>query len=563
MYRLKAAILLMLIGYSLTALSAEKALFPRPAALEQDVKFWTHVYTRISGEQGFIHDDAHLNVVYETLSVPKKYTRKKRRALIKRVKAKYVAILDKLASGKRKGLSKTERRVLNLWPKKVSNKVLKAAKQRIRFQRGQSDKFREGLARANAWKPYILKILKKMQLPLEIAVLPHVESSFNHRAYSKIGAAGMWQFTRSTGKLFMRIDDVIDERMDPFLATIAAAKLLKRNHALTGTWPLALTAYNHGAAGMQRAVKTLGSDNIEHVVRKYKGRRFGFASRNFYVSFLAALDIDRNPKKYFKQLNYHPPIDYELLKMPAFVAIDSVLKALHLNPADIMESNPALSKAVWKGYKYIPKGYIFRIKRAIISRAALLAKMPTETMFAEQKNVYPARFHKVKRGQTLSQIAQKYRIRTRDLIAKNGLRNRHKIRIGQVLKVPYANNHKAIASRLSTKAVKKRVVRIVRRSAKLSTGRYRVKAGDTLSKIASRHRISSQRLLALNQLKNKHKIYPGQVLRTQAGTYTVRKGDSLGLIAQRHGKSVRTLLALNKLRNKSRIYPGQTLRLVE
>ena len=133
-------------------------------------------------------------------------------------------------------------------------------------------------------------------------MLPHVESSFNPRAYSKVGAAGLWQFMRSTGRRYMRIDGAVDDRLDPFRSTEAAAQLLAYNYRVLGTWPLALTAYNHGTAGMRRAKETLGTDDIVRIVRNYTSRTFGFASRNFYVSFLAALEIDRNPEKYFGSL---------------------------------------------------------------------------------------------------------------------------------------------------------------------------------------------------------------------------------------------------------------------
>ena len=104
---------------------------------------------------------------------------------------------------------------------------------------------------------FLKKIFKKYDLPEELIVLPHVESSFNYKAYSSAGAAGIWQFTRGTGKQYLKISYEVDERLDPILSTEAAAKLLKRNYEVLGSWPLAITAYNHGAYGMKRAVKKL------------------------------------------------------------------------------------------------------------------------------------------------------------------------------------------------------------------------------------------------------------------------------------------------------------------
>ena len=140
--------------------------------------------------------------------------------------------------------------------------------------------------------------MRKYNLPEELSVLPHVESSFQLRAYSSAGAAGIWQFTRGTGRLFMRVGYDVDERRDPILATYGAAKLLKKNYEVVGSWPLAITAYNHGLRGMQRAKKRHGT-NIVKIIENYRSRTFGFASRNFYPEFLAALHVVKNQNKWF------------------------------------------------------------------------------------------------------------------------------------------------------------------------------------------------------------------------------------------------------------------------
>ena len=181
----------------------------------------------------------------------------------------------------------------------------------MRFQLGQSDRFREGLVRSGLWQAHIEQTLADLGLPPELGVLPHVESSFNAAAYSKAGAAGMWQFMRSTGRRYMRIDSAVDDRMDPFRSTEAAAQLLSFNYRLLGTWPLALTAYNHGAEGMRRAKEQVGTDDIVMVVRNYHSPSFGFASRNYYVSFLAALTVDKNPEKYFGPIKREPEAKFQ------------------------------------------------------------------------------------------------------------------------------------------------------------------------------------------------------------------------------------------------------------
>ena len=204
-------------------------------------------------------------------------------------------------------MNNEEERILKLFPEGTSNAEFRAAAGRLRFQLGQSDRFRAGLIRSGTWKPYIHDVLAKRGLPLELAALPHVESSFDPTGYSKVGAAGMWQFMRSTGVRYMRIDHIVDERRDPFFSTDAAARLLADNYSVIQSWPLALTAYNHGLAGMRRAVQQQKTTDIATIVAKYQSRSFGFASRNFYTAFLAALEIDSNPERYFPNLKLDPP----------------------------------------------------------------------------------------------------------------------------------------------------------------------------------------------------------------------------------------------------------------
>src|SRR5690606_2556111 len=211
------------------------------------------------------------------------------------------------------------------------------------------------------WATHIAETFANRGLPPELAVLPHVESSFNPSAYSKVGAAGLWQFMRSTGRRYLRIDSEVDDRLDPFRSTEAAAQLLEYNYRVLGTWPLALTAYNHGAAGMRRAKQATGTDDIEKIVRTYRSRTFGFASRNFYVSFLAALEIDRNPEKYFGKIEPLPEVKFQEVALPAYVPVASLVRALGIDQATLREFNPALRPIVWSGQRHVPKGYHLRL----------------------------------------------------------------------------------------------------------------------------------------------------------------------------------------------------------
>jgi len=503
-------IVIFLIAVSLLATAshtfADSELFPRPAEIEPDIKFWTRVFTEVNTKQGFIHDDRYLNVVYEKVDLPVGLSRKAQQNYIKKRKAHYERILKRLAGGKKSGLSKEEQRVLDLWPEDVGNKTLLSATKRLRFQLGQADKYLAGLKRSGAWKSHILKTLDEMGLPREISSLPHVESSFNPKAYSKVGAAGLWQFTRSTGRRFMRIDHIVDERMDPFKATVAAARLLENNYAVIGTWPLALTAYNHGAAGMRNAARRMGTTDITTILRKYSSRTFKFASRNFYVAFLAAVDVEKNAEKYFGKVNIDPPIEDEIVKIPGYMAISDIQNALGLPLSELKAKNPALRPPVWQGQKYVPRGYEFRVGKGAVPNGAAqaIAGIAASKIYAEQK---PDLYHRVQRGETLSTIARRYRTSVREVMALNNLRSKHRIYVGQVLRLPQRGGVSpetiAVASTTSTATV----------VTAPDDGTYTVRKGDSIHKISKRFGVSQSQILALNDLKRVNRIYPGQILR--------------------------------------------------
>ncbi|MFM7708310.1 MAG: lytic transglycosylase domain-containing protein, partial [Gammaproteobacteria bacterium] len=239
--------------------------------------------------------------------------------------------------------------------------VLTEALSNLRFQLGQADRFRAGLERSGAWREHIAAVLAAAQLPPELIALPHVESSFDPTAYSKVGAAGIWQFMPGTARLYMRVDGAVDERMDPFRATEAAAQLLANNFRLLGSWPLTLTAYNHGAAGMRRARDAMGTDDFAVIARGYRGRAFGFASRNFYPSFLAALTIDQDPARFFPGVQRAAALRPVEIALPTAVAAAELGRLLDLPQPTLRELNPALRPAVWSGARPVPAGYRLRL----------------------------------------------------------------------------------------------------------------------------------------------------------------------------------------------------------
>ncbi len=242
-------VLLLLLG----SLASAEEPFPQPAELQPDVDFWIAVFTEYSVDEGVLHDNRNLAIIYDRLDMPAELSRKQRQRRVAARRKEIQAALRVLANGKREKLSDEQARILALWPPDVADDTLAAAAQRIRYQQGLRERFRDGLQRSGRWRAYVNEQFSALGLPTEIAALPHVESSYNPDARSHVGASGIWQFTRSTGRRFMRVDHVIDERNDPYAATRAAARLMAYNYSLTGNWPMAITAYNHGLAGVRRA----------------------------------------------------------------------------------------------------------------------------------------------------------------------------------------------------------------------------------------------------------------------------------------------------------------------
>ncbi len=169
---------------------------------------------------------------------------------------------------------------------------LRGAAGRLRAQRGIADRFAEGLKRARTYWPLIEAALAEQQIPIEIAALPFVESGYDPKARSAAGAVGLWQLMPATARgLGLKVDKGVDERLDPAASTRAAAKMLRKNHQMLGNWPLALTGYNHGPNGVRRAVAAVGSSDLVVLINQYEKSTWGFASKNFYAEFLAAVRV--------------------------------------------------------------------------------------------------------------------------------------------------------------------------------------------------------------------------------------------------------------------------------
>jgi membrane-bound lytic murein transglycosylase D len=433
---LRTAVFLMILPFlSASPLLAAAHPFPVYECLLPKVAFWKMVYSQYNTTQGLLHDSWNLSVIYEVIDLEDREVvrgaqeiNKKR---VERARAKYQEILATLARGNRPSTSE-EKRVAALFGPQTAPDEFQRATERIRCQVGQKNRFREGVIRSGAFLDEIKRIFKAEGIPVDLAYLPHVESSFNHTAYSKFGAAGIWQFMESTGKRFMEIGYALDERRDPILSTYAAAKLLKLNYEVLQDWPMAITAYNHGINGMLRAKQAHG--NFQEIVWKYDGKSFKFASRNFYCEFLAAMEVAKNYKKYFGELQLNNPQKTHDIVLTSYVPIKDLAAHLNLDMGEIKRLNPALRPPVYEGQKHIPKGYTLRLPLSAGKGGGnLLAGLPKDLLKFDQKK---SLIYSIKKGDTITGIAKIHGVKPSDLLRANDLHPKATIHVGQNLKIP-------------------------------------------------------------------------------------------------------------------------------
>jgi membrane-bound lytic murein transglycosylase D len=286
--------------------------FPRPISIESNVQFWVDVFTGYRERDFVIHDRDQVWRIYQVLHLPGEGgpSRAEADSIDGYLKEKYANILNRLALGQPPA-NYEERRVADLFKGEPLSAYALAA-QNLRVQQGMRERFEEGLLRSRYYRPTMERIFRTAGLPPELVTLAEIESGFESRARSGAGAVGIWQFTRGTGREYMKITRYHDDRFNPTAETEAAAQLLRSNYEALGSWPLAITAYNYGTGGMAAASSEYKGD-YEEIVRSYSGSRFGFASKNYYPEFLAALQIHQYEDLYFPNLKYEeaptpPPI---------------------------------------------------------------------------------------------------------------------------------------------------------------------------------------------------------------------------------------------------------------
>lgn len=281
-----------------------------PKYFQGSVRFWFSIYTQYSSNQVVIHDKSDLRVIYNIIDFSElndsninKYAKAKLQAQLSlEYTRRLKKILKKFARSIKK-LNDEEKGILSAIKKvhKVSKYKNKRAKlfnklaKNIRTQTGQRDMIYRGVIRSIPYFPYLREKIKFFGLPEELLAITFLESSFNPKAYSKVGAAGAWQFMPYISNLFMpRRSSAVDYRLNPIISSVAAFHLLKQNKMILKRWDLAVPAYNSGTKHLVRArkkFKKVKHLSLEYILENYKHAHLGFASKNFYSEFLALVHV--------------------------------------------------------------------------------------------------------------------------------------------------------------------------------------------------------------------------------------------------------------------------------
>lgn len=353
------------------------AEFPYPKELRPQVEFWKKIFAVYSRYQTVIHDSETMQIYKvldfrrlrdeegldeATISQIKQDQTKLEIELLRLTLAKLQRCLE--GTENCETLDPDEQKIWDMYKDidDIERFREAASEDRLRSQTGVRERFQEGVQISRRYLKAMEEIFRREGLPLELTRLPLIESSFNLQATSKVGAAGIWQFMPSTGRIYaMRVSDAIDERRDPLIATEAAARFLRSNYERLGSWPLAITAYNHGPGGVAMAVSTVGSSDIADVIRYYRGRAFGFASRNFYPEFLAAVEVEKNSKQHFGTLEMEPAFTYDEVYLDYPIPLDPAAECANATIEDLRLLNPALGSAIHAGDASVPRGYQLRV----------------------------------------------------------------------------------------------------------------------------------------------------------------------------------------------------------
>ncbi|MEZ4600316.1 MAG: LysM peptidoglycan-binding domain-containing protein [Syntrophotaleaceae bacterium] len=404
------------------------------------------------------------------------------------------------------------------------------------------------LERSTRYLPMMREVFAEEGLPLDLTYLAMIESGFNSRAVSRAKAVGPWQFMEGTGRMYgLENDWWHDERRDPYKATRAAARHLRDLYNRYEDWYLAIAAYNAGAGRVDRAIVKAGTRDFWEISH---GSFLAKETQHYLPKLMAAILISKNPEKYgFNDLNYQPALATDVVELPSSTDLEIIARLVEVTEEEVRDLNPELKRWCTPPNK---KGYPVRLPSGT---AESFKRQYAEISPSQRANFQQ---HRVRSGDTLTGLARRYGITTKDIVRLNNIRNPRALRVGQDLILPMQAGA-ALASIYMDSVP----------SSKPSS--YKVRNGDNLWSISRRLGVTTKQLCDWNDLRSKAVLRPGQVLKVHGSnrhvaaksaqsSYKVRNGDNLWVISRRFGMSTSQLCSLNGLGANDILKPGQVLK---
>ncbi len=494
--------------------------FKVPPILRERVDFWKAVFTTYGAGHSVIHHRDFPQIVFGVVDLsrereamsPTAFSAYKSTVVdrtVADIKSQMLALADGASAStpfQERMLEQLDRRGLRPW-------VLKAwiDQDLIRTQTGIRERYAEAIRRSWRYLPVMEQIfVAEYGLPKELTRIPFIESSFDYTAYSSVGAAGIWQFMPKTARVHrMLVGRHVDERRDPVKATRGAAEYLRSAYNSLGSWPLAVTSYNHGVGGVRSKVRKAGTEDLARIIEDPSERYFGFASTNFYPEFLAAVEIFDSHETYFPEVPEEPPLRVASYSMRRAVSAPQMAAKLGIPLSELREANYGLMESVWSGRASIPSGYTLRVPISFKQRADSFFGIGRAEPVMESPRPRTVQVaQRDSRGQGAPEQSEVFTISSAEAAALFNEGRGTQVERGAssqgVDSGRRGGDKQNVASRITPNSTKSK-----KKSAAVKS--YTVRAGDTLGSIASKHKVRIERLRQVNNLKGS-KVLVGQKL---------------------------------------------------
>lgn len=325
------------------AIGYDTNTFRVPEGLKKSVDFWIQIYTKYTTQQGVFHVAGDTDQILGDFDLTQVYANPKWGPVRRELEAE----------------------ILIKRQKKLLAARFKIDVKKIRLQMGLKDRMQEAIKISGYYLPQMEKIFEAEKIPKELTRVVFVESSFNIFAESKVGASGLWQIMPRVSKKFNYMQSAQDLRNHPIYATKLAAKILKQNYQILKSWPLAVTGYNHGVGSMSKLVKKYKSNDISYLIDNVgSSKSFGFASRNFYATYLAALYVESHANLYFPEPIYkYQELQVRTVKTIKPMPYVELLTYFNQDKSKLRLYNPHIKSSFLKPGKSLPVGVIANLPK--------------------------------------------------------------------------------------------------------------------------------------------------------------------------------------------------------